>query len=132
MTVNGTSGGTLNTLLASNNNLGGGLPAHPPSPGLLHLEGAAGWELGDEEPGGGAGGDYYGGGGLQEGHCGGGGGWSGEGAEWRMVGLLLLDGQAGLRLDAEEGVLGGAGGHRLHLDVARVENEIGGELCVHF
>ena len=132
MTVNGTSGGTLNTLLASNNNLGGGLPTHPPAPGLLHLEGAAGRELGDEEPGGGAGGDYYGGGGLQQGQPSPGGGGSGEGPQWGLVGLLLLDGQAGLRLDVEEGVLGGAGGDRLHLDVAGVENEIGGELGVHF
>lgn len=61
MTVNGTSGGTLNTLLASHNNLGGGL-----------AERAAGGHLGDEQPRAWPGGDYYGGL-LQEGD------WRGRG-----------------------------------------------------
>ena len=51
-----------------------------------------------------------------------------------MLGLLLLDGQAGLRLDLEEtvGRHGGGRGHRLRLHLARVYYQGRREVCVHF
>ena len=53
------------------------------------------------------------------------------------LGFLLLHGQPGLRLDVEErgrggGRRAGLGRHGLHLDLARVDNERGREICVHF
>ena len=77
MTVNGTSGGTLDTGLAlslallTNNNLSGRLA--PPPSRLLQRQGARAGQLRDEEAGGGTGGDYYGRL-LQQGHWRAGGG----------------------------------------------------------
>ena len=140
MTVNGTSGGTLHTgCLAAHNNLGGRLAPAPPPASLLHRQraGAGARQLRDEETCGGAGGDYYGRL-LQERHWGAGGGGGEERTEVTVLWLLLFDGQPRLRLDLEERG-GGCGGwrarlgrHWLYFNLARVDNQTGREICVHF
>ena len=132
MTVNGTSGGTLHPGLAPHHDLGGRLA--PPPRRLLRRQGARAGQLGDEEAGGGAGGDDDGRL-LQQRDWRAGGGGREERPEVTELGLLLLHGQAGLCLDVQHrggAGLGGLGRHRLNLHLARVDNQTGREVCVHF
>ena len=137
MTVNGTSGGTLGLL--AHHDLSGRLAAAPPPARLLHRAGggARAGQLRDEEAGGRPGGDDDGRL-LQQGNWRGGGGGGEERTEVTELGLLLLHGQTRLRLDLEQRVRGAGRGqaglrrHGLHFHVARVDNESGREVCVHF